>query len=212
MTRNAQGIYRSTLLCAGLLTLLVLAPPASAQVELTPFVGYRIGGEFEQIDDLDFRGVDFEDTESLGLILGIDLAGGFQLEFLYSTQDTELNSNELFSPLPGLDVDIEYFHAGVLYEWSRTGDVRPFIAASGGITRLAPQEFGLDDETRPSVGIGGGVKLMVSDRVGFRFEGRGITTFVDDDDDIYCEGNRCYRYDETVLWQVEARAGLIFRF
>lgn len=191
----------------------VFAGSAAAQVELTPFLGYRIGGELDEADDFfDFDGVDFEDSESYGLILDVPLSGGFQLEFLYSIQQSELRSNELFSPLPGIDIDIEYLHIGALYQWNSHGDTIPFVAASGGVTRLVPNQRGLSSEERASISFGGGVKLMVSEHIGFRFEGRGFTTFVENNDDIYCQGNRCYTYDESVLWQVEARAGLIFRF
>lgn len=210
-TAPGRLLRRSSLVLALLLCL--GAGTAQAQLELTPFAGYRIGGELEDIGDLGgFDGVDFEDSESYGLILGIDLPANFQLEFLYSTQDSELRSSTLFSNLPGLDLDVEYLHVGVLYQFGSDGDVRPFVAASGGVTRLVPDLAGLDSEERASVSFGGGVKLMVSDHIGFRFEGRGFTTFVDDNDDIYCEDRRCYSYDEDVLWQVEARAGLIFRF
>lgn len=213
MIRNRDNLplLRAVLVLAA--ALFVFAGPAAAQVELTPFVGYRIGGELEGADGfLDFEGIDFEDSESIGLILDVPLAGGFQLEFLYSIQESELRSNELFNNLPGIDIDIEYLHVGALYQWNSDGDTIPFVAASGGVTRLVPDRPGLSSEERASVSFGGGVKLMVSDHIGFRFEGRGFTTFVDDGDDFYCEGNRCFTYDESVLWQVEARAGLIFRF
>lgn len=192
-------------LCA----LVLGAVSAQAQFELTPFFGYRVGGELE---DFDFDGVDLEDSESYGLIADFDVGGGFQVELLYSTQDTRLESVELFQPTAILDLDVEYFHGGVLYQWQPGGDVLPFITGSVGLTRLVPQQRGFETEDRFSFSVGGGAKLMLGEHVGLRFEGRGFTTFVDDDDDAFCDRRRCYRYDTTVLWQVEGRVGLVLRF
>jgi len=189
------------------------AMAAQAQVEITPFAGYRIGGDLE---DFDFAGVDLDDSESYGLVVDIDVGGGFQVELMYGNQDTALTSSRLFEPDTILDLEVEYIHGGVLYQWEPGGDVLPFIVGTIGVTRLIPDGPGYVTEDRFSGSIGGGVKLMISDHIGFRFEGRGFSTVVDDGDDAFCErGDRdCYRYryDNEILWQLEARAGLILRF
>lgn len=205
-----------------LLLLPLLATSARAEVELTPFAGYRVGGDFE---DFDFRGVDLEDSESYGLIADFDVGGGFQFELLYSVQDTRLESLEpvfviqVFPPpdVPDfqpvvLDLDVEYWHAGLLYEWGTGGDVRPFVVGSAGLTRLIPEQAGFSTEDRFSAAFGGGVKLMLGGHVGLRFEGRGFTTFVDDDGDALCDRRRCYHHDSAALWQIEGLAGLVLRF
>ena len=197
-----------------LLFVLVATSVASGQskFEITPFAGYRLGGE---LDDLDFGDTfDFEDTDSLGLVLDFAVAPNAYIEILYSGQETELevDTGLFFGDEPLFDIDVDYWHIGGLYQWE-IGQVIPFVVASVGITELDPQPSGLDSETAFSMGIGGGVKLMFGDNFGLRLEGRGFTTFVDSDQETFCGDFNCYGYRDTdFLWQFEARTGLVLAF
>lgn len=195
------------------LVVIVLAPAfAEAQrFEITPFAGYRFGGGF---DDFDFGdNFDFEDTDSLGVVLSFGVSEGAFVELLYSTQETGLQEEAgFFGDRTLFDVTVDYWHVGGLYQWN-IGQMKPFVVATVGITEFDPRPEALSSETRFSMGIGGGIKLMLGDHFGFRFEGRGFTTFVDSEDEIFCDPSRCYGYtDTTFLWQVEARAGIVLAF
>lgn len=206
--------------------LLLAALPAAAQsygppgksFEITPFAAYRFGGEFDSVnfDDGFFDLIDVEvaDGGALGAIFDARLGGGLFLELWASRQDTELKASEgLFLPAEALfDLELDYYHAGLLYEWT-PGQARPFIAGSIGATRFAPDAPGLDDLVRPSLSLGGGVKVMFSDAIGLRLEGRLITTWVEEDDEEFCNRRVCYDFDEDVyFYQGEARAGLVIAF
>jgi hypothetical protein len=206
--------------------LLLVALPAAAQsygppgksFEITPFAGYRIGGEFDSVDYDDFFfdliDVEVDDGAALGVVFDARLAGGLFLELWASRQDTELSASEgLFLPAEALfDLDLDYYHVGLLYEWT-PGHVRPFIAGSIGATHFAPKAVGLDDLTRPSLSFGGGAKVMFNETVGLRLEGRLVTTWVEENDDEFCNRRVCYDFDEDVyFYQGEARAGLVVAF
>lgn len=213
--RKLRTAHWASRLLPGLLVLLCAVPTSAADFELTPFVGYQFGGTFEEDfdddDDFDFfDDVDIEESESYGLILDIGLSKNAQVEFLYSHQDSSIEESGFFGDALG-DVEIEYFHAGLLWQWG-AGQVKPFVVASGGATRFS---FADDSDTRFSAAIGGGVKVLVSEHVGFRFDGRLYSTFIEEDEEISCNrnGRRCYRYNDDIsLVQLDVKFGVIFAF
>lgn len=214
----SRRVLRIGLACS-LLALLVLpsVAMASTKVEISPYYGYRFGGEFESGDDFFFNnfGLEINDGSSYGLTVGFNVSSNSQIELLYSHQETSLLEDASFldNGFPLFDLDVDYLHVGYLYEW-KAGQVRPFIVGSLGITRFAPDTSVLDDDERFSVGLGGGVKVMFSDNFGLRFELRGFSTLIDQDDDVFCDSRDfCYSYgDEDYLVQGEAKAGLVLAF
>lgn len=198
------------------LALLILASPLASHaqtLEITPFAGYRFGGEFE-VDALGSLDVEVDDGEAFGAVLGIAVARDFFIELSLSRQETALLEDEggLFEgDDPVFDLDLDVAHVGVAKQWS-PGQARPFVSAGVGITRLSPQgnEFGFDEDERFSASFGGGVKVMWSENLGLRFEARSLWTFLDENDDDFCDD--CFDFDDDVLQQGEARLGLILAF
>lgn len=197
---------------------LLVALPSFAQaqrVEITPAVNYNFGSSFE-VDDFDFGGIDIDvdETDGLGLFADFRVTNNLMVEVLYSTQETELEVDEgLFGEsFPIADADIEYLHAGVLFQGS-LGQVKPYFALTGGLTRIDVALDGADSETYPSLGIGGGVKLMFTRSFGLRADGRFFITPLDEDDALYRRrrDRRCCGSDDT-LTQGQASVGLIFAF
>lgn len=216
MDRSARS-SRSTLLIPALAAVLLfglLAAPASlaqsgrpGKIELTPYVSYRFGGE---VRDEDFHrdrnnSTDIEESEAYGVTLDVPITRGLSLELLVSRQQTQAQFDEgLFEPSFDLgDIDVTYGHVGVLYQWN-LGQVNPFVVGSIGGTLFDPSFPGADEETRLSIGLGGGVKLFFSEHVGVRLEGRGFWTDVEDNNDRYHYGD-----EGSTLYQGEASAGLI---
>lgn len=200
----------ATLLVLGLLA--ATAPAVADGLELTPFVAYRGGGTLDASLSSQFRDdLDVEDGEAYGVTLGIPLGRSFQLELLASRQDSQLEVDRgIFDPERAVaDVTVDYYHVGMLWQWP-AGDVVPFFVLSGGITSLEPDFLSSDDETRPSLSMGGGVKVFVNDHLGFRFEGRGFFTDLEEND----RDDRCCRYDDDDddFTQGEARVGVILKF
>jgi Outer membrane protein beta-barrel domain len=198
-------------------TALASAPAAQAQsVELTPFAGARFGGDFvDEFGDV-FVDLEVNDGSSYGLILDVPLSRSFSLEFFYSHQESELKQDGGFFDDDTLlfDLDVNYYHVGVQYQWL-VGQVRPFIGASVGATQFSPAPSDLSEETRPSIALNGGVKVMFNNHLGVRFEALAISTLVDDNSDAFCERgrrDRCTRYDDQYFFQGEALAGLVIAF
>lgn len=182
--------------------------------ELTPYVGYRMGGSFS--DDATDIELDIEDSAAQGFIVNGRVRSNTQWEVLYGRQSTEIETGGLFSNDPLLDFDVEYMHFGGTYlfdgEW-----VRPFMALTIGVTHADPGDRSFGSENFFSASIGGGWNLAATNRIGVRLEMRAFMTFVDNDSRLFCESDAgaagcLILIDSNTLTQWEARAGLTWRF
>jgi hypothetical protein len=197
---------------------MMMAVPAFAEVTayrfaLTPFAGYRIGGEFEDDDTGDE--LDLDDGASLGLILNAPYDDRTEWEVFYGRQETDIDDATV--PVdPNLDIVIEYLQIGGTYVGEGEA-ARPYLAATIGGSRIEPDGAGFDSETYFAFGIGGGLHVFPESRVGLRLEGRLFGSLVDSDSGVFCQsgptGSRCLiRSSGDVFWQWDMFAGVTVRF
>ena len=199
------------------LCLLAALPARAAErpyrYQITPFVGYRIGGDFE--DKNSDAELEVDESSSYGLILNFPADAKTEWEIYVSRQPTELKTGGLFVGRPVLDLDVDYYQLGGTY----LGDGKnllPFFVATVGASRFNPDESGFDTETFFAFTFGGGIKTSPENRLGLRLEGRVFGSLIDGGSDVFCQGSggaTCLiEVRGTVLWQWEVNAGLIFRF
>ncbi len=211
---------RSRALCAGLLLSAILsgvpvagaAAPPEVRLEITPFAGYQLGGEFDldpntgTTEDLEIR-----DAGNYGFFVSALIGKkGAAVGALYVRQDTVLDSD----PLAGsgeTDLRVEYYHLEGRYSFPK-GTTHPFVSASVGVTRY--EASGLDSDARLSGSIAGGVVLHPSKHFGIRFEGRYYGTLLEEDDVEICdENNVCFTYEKsTVQSQYDVKGGIVITF
>ena len=191
--------------------LLVTAGVSSARdkhVEVTPFTGYQWGGECE--DEFTGVGLKLAEASNYGLIVDVDIAPPTQqLELFWSHQATELNVKGGGSLG---DMDVDYFHIGGTQQWPR-GKVIPFVAGGLGVTYFDPSLAGAGSATRFSMGLGGGVKVMATERIGLRLEARGLATLGDSEGFVFSgHDGTVVVFTRDVFWQFMVSAGVIVRF
>jgi hypothetical protein len=218
-------------------TLILLPALAGAQsgFELTPSIGYRWGGEISA-GATDLFAVDMKVAEGTawGLSLDLPLNHFLQLELMADHQSTELGEGGLFAPSdPSIDVDIDYYHVGLLWYW-HAGRTRPFVVTSLGITNIDPDLEGIRSDDRFSASLGAGVKVDINRHLAIRFELRGVWTDTSDDhwwdDDWSSDGDDhwwddsdwshdCDSHHDCGSWngwqdlvQGEAKVGLVLSF
>lgn len=210
---------RRTLLAAVLL-LAAVVPAASAQqglyrFEITPTASYNWGGSLDATDsELFAADLEVEDGEAFGVTFDIPLSSHMQLELLASRQSSQLRLDDglFYGSREFADIDVTYYHVGVLWQW---GDrrVSPFFTMSAGVANIDPDLPGAADEDRFSLSIGGGVKVFFSENVGLRFEGRGFFSDLggsdDWNDDYHCHYDDC---NQNEFAQGQASIGLILAF
>lgn len=209
--RQSLSLLIPVILCLATTAAAQERPP---QFELTPIVGYRIGGDFEDAE----TGADFDldDSNAFGLVLNIHAKPEGQWEILYAHQSTEVDTDASIANVPSIDLDVQYLQLGGTYLFDGN-TVQPFIALTLGVTNFDPQFADLDSENYFSASFGAGIKLNPTGRLGVRLEGRVYSTFLESDSKIFCSSNfgvgECLiEASGTTLNQWEARAGLIIRF
>ncbi len=211
---------RSVVLAAGyvIASLLSFLPVCAmaGTVEVTPFAGYTMGGNFT--DAATGKSLSFDDTSSYGIMVdfkqAVDKEGGEPwIELYYSRQQTKLKADQgPFLGEPLFDVTIEYFHIGGTYGMSE-GAVKPFVVGTLGATHMTPKGAGLSPETKLSLSLGGGVKLALTERVGLRLDARWFGTFFNGSGSVFCSNGACLvNIQGDVLSQYSANAGLVLAF
>ncbi len=198
------------ILVAVCLTVSLSRAAYALSLDIVPFYGYRLGGGFED----DETGEDFDLSEGpcWGGMLDLYLSETTQVEFYYSHQETELESEGLFTAESLFDLDVDYYHFGGTYIILE-GAWQPFVVATLGATHLSPGPSGADSLTRFSLGLGGGVRFFPTEHFGLYFAGRALYTFVESDTAIRVESGRAtVNLSSDGLWQAELQAGLVFAF
>jgi opacity protein-like surface antigen len=195
------------------------AGEATHNIEITPFAGYVFGGSFDSDEggSTASQDVDLDDAASYGLIVNWPAEVNTEWEVYLSRQSTSLKVPGLFAPdQTGLaDLDITFLQAGGTYffEGERA---RPYIVATVGASRFEPDDSAFDSENFFAFGIGGGVKLAPTSRLGLRLEGRVLGSVVNSDSAVFCRSgpaaNGCLvAVNGSMVWQWEVLAGLVFR-
>jgi opacity protein-like surface antigen len=183
--------------------------------ELTPTLSYRFGGTIYRGDSSLFSNdVTIDDSVAYGATFDIPLSSNMQLELLANRQSSQLRFDQgLFGTnIDVADIDVSYYHVGLLWQWGR-GQVIPFFTASLGDTNLDPKVPGASSDDRFSMSLGGGVKVLFTDSIGLRFEGRGFFTDIGGGNSRNHRYNSCDYYGDCyndTLSQGQASIGLIF--
>jgi hypothetical protein len=180
------------------------------RVELTPYVGYRMGGQF----DLDnppadtSESVDLQDDSDWGVALGIYRDRSSFYEILYSHQSTGLDTGD--PSLKGVDVTIEYLQAGGTLLFQDNEHYVPYLSLTIGATKF-DAGGGYGSETKFSGSLGGGVRLPVGEHFAATLGLRGYLTAVNSDTEFFCAGsgsvNCLFRTTGSTFFQGEALLG-----
>ena len=210
-----------------LVAVLAAAGPAAAQdrsgtVEITPVVGGFFGGTFEPGTLAFYNGEASTGTEvAYGLRLGFNISDHFALEASYLQSDPDLSldgGGAIGEPSEKIGtMEMRLYEMNFLVPWG-SGRVRPYFVMGAGVHTFHPEVPGYSASTdsRFTTNMGFGVKVFVSPNFGFRFEGKGRTTYINSDDhydcDYWCDDDYYYYGDSQWYWSGEATAGVVIAF
>jgi opacity protein-like surface antigen len=190
------------------------APAAPLNLyEVTPFAGYRFGGNFDVSGST--RDASLADHGSFALALDLRRDEESQYELLYSRQQASLQPD---SPVGPADVNVEYLQlGGTLDVYVEQPLLKPYVVGTLGLTRFTPDAGAGNDDTRFSVSLGAGLRVPVTPHFGLRFEARGYVTFINTDSSVFCAsgsfGGVCaIRAKGSTFAQYELLAGAAFAF
>jgi hypothetical protein len=181
----------------------------SQTVEIVPFGGYRVGGDFfERVTN---QPVDVDGAPVVGGVVNVAMYEGLWFEGLFTHQNARVSvPGSAFTPATRWQITVDHWMAGGLQEFGQ-GRSRPFLTGLLGLTRYGAEG---DNEIRFVVSAGGGVKLRPTRHLGVRLDGRVFLTFVDiDGRAIACAPGFCLvAFNTDVVWQGEFSAGLVVAF
>lgn len=196
------GFSPRALCCLGLAVALVSRTatgaespaPESLAFGITPFVGYRTGGDFKRFDTQ--QPVNVADHGSLALALDVRAVDAMQYELFYGRQSTVLSG----AALAPATIKVEYLHLGGTVPLLGTPHLNPYYGGGLGITRLSPDPAVGVDNTRFSLSLSLGTRVPLSPHLALRFEARGFFTPMPTDTAFFC------RSDQTgALCEIRAR-------
>ncbi|MFU8895771.1 MAG: hypothetical protein ACNA8J_05240 [Gammaproteobacteria bacterium] len=190
---------------------------AEPRFEVTPFMAYRLGGQFKTDEPANGGAgrTDVKNGAGWGLDLGLYRDAESYYQFLYSRRDAGLDTDD--AALRGIDVRIEYFQLGGTLLLPQAAGHAGYISLTIGLTRLAALSGPYGSEHEFSASLGGGFRYPFTDRLHANVGVRGYATFVDRNTDLVCisDGGQAgclLRSSGRTLWEVEGHAGLAFRF
>lgn len=205
---------------------LAAAGPAAAQdrrgsVEITPVIGGSFGGTFESGTLAFYNGEAEAATEvAFGGRLGFFVAQNFVIEASYLQTDPKLKlkgSGGIGAPSREIgEMQMRLYELNFLVPWG-SGKVNPYFVTGLGVHTFKPVIPGLSTTTdsRFTMNMGLGVKTFVTPNFGFRFEAKGRATYINSEDEYYCDdwcGGYYYYGDSNWFLTGEATAGLVFAF
>jgi len=144
-----------------------------AKFEIAPMVGFQFGGHVNFYEG-EFR---IYDNMNYGGYANVLIRPNTRIEFGYSLMSTTASFRPYSSFVGDYnrwdgDVNVNYFFIGSMNELPVSEKVTLFAGASLGTAYMSVNTSGMEDVWRFAVGIGGGMKVMFSDRVGIRLQGR----------------------------------------
>lgn len=180
----------------------------SAEIDITPLLGYRIGGDFES--STTSTSYELEESETLGVVLDIDYNKFQQITILYSRQESNLITSETGVSNPLFPVDVVYLHIGGNQIWIKD-NLRPYFGATIGVTHFRPEAR--SSTTKFSLSIGGGSKFFFTKNIALLLGARAYVTFISNSSSIFCGNEGCLvTVSGSALYQFEVNAGVTFRF
>ncbi len=187
--------------------LILLAPPALAQVSLTAFGGYSVS---EGIDnDTTGERASVKSGVAFGVAADYDLDSSRQLQLFYGQQNTTLDPG---GGLPRFDFDVRYLHLGGTYFFDGPIGRGPYAVGGVGATHFSPNLNGLQSETRASLNVGFGYLWPLGSNVAVRAEARAFFTLLNSSGGLFCSGGCIVLLSGDAFVQGQAMLGLTARF
>ncbi len=156
---------------------------SKAQVQLTAYTGYQFGSSTNFYGYQNQGRFKIKGSQGFGGMLSVEVRPGTHAEFSYTFMGTYATIERGGFAANNLgDVDVHYYQIGGVQESEVGENVDLFGTLSFGGTTFSPKSnyyegdggmrYALDSKTYFSVGVGGGVKLWLSDVIGVRLQAR----------------------------------------
>ena len=192
--------------CAGGLLVFAIAGHAQGTFEISPFYGYRWGGDFETAGG---EKLGLQAGKAYGLSFDYTASPDLKFELLWSRQESSVDLHDV-GGFNTLGVTVDEFQIGGVLE-TTYGRLHPYITGLLGATLYGPDDS--DSEVRFSISLGGGVKFFLFKNLALRADIRGYCTVVESDSAFISSGGvTLVRFSGSTMWQGEVSGGITLAF
>ncbi|MDT8283516.1 MAG: hypothetical protein RQ982_12020 [Gammaproteobacteria bacterium] len=208
-------------ICTLTIFFLLFISSISYSVELTPFYGFRNGGDFDDNanDDTDAttkNTATIDNSAIYGLLLSFPYERGKTIEVYYSHQSTDLSSVDVTTPvaitLESIPLTIDYLHIGGTAPITEEKNLLTFVSGGMGFTYMNPDFPDAQSELRPSFSLGVGLKWPITQSIALRLETRGLATLFNNNSALFCNGGCNLQVSGSGFVQIEVFAGIALKF
>jgi len=191
-----------------------LPEPVTSRFEISPLVTYRSHLTLPVETGIEGSNptVVLDGSPGFGIGLGLRLNNSNLIEVAWSRQDSYARIENSNAVLPATHVTLNQVHCNFSQEYGlghRAPWLRPFLVGSVGATTIDGTSSG---SIHLSVGIGGGIRILVGPHLGFRMQAQWLPIFYSSDKAALCDGACLVNLGGTVASQAEFAVGPIFRF
>lgn len=196
-----------------LITLLTFSGAVQA-IEITPLLGLRGGGDFNDTETNKEHTV--QASDSYALIIGFPYQQGKNIEIYYSHQSSELKSVDVDLPSTtgssDIPLTIDYLHIGGTTPITTDEKLKTFVSGGLGFTYLSPDLDGLQSDLRASFSLGLGLLWPMANNIDLRLETRASATLFNSNSALFCNGGCSLSVNGSLFVQAEVLAGITFKF
>ena len=187
--------------------LLMWAMPSAAQMTLSLYAAYVGSDGVENVSTN--TQADIRSSAAFAAAAGYDLDAGREVQLFYSQQATTVSPGGGTAPF---DMTVRYLHLGGTVFFDEPIGRGPYVVGGIGATQFSPSTSGYGTEFKPSLNLGLGYLLPLTERVALRAEARGFFTFVNSSGGFLCSGGCVVVLSSDVFSQYAAMVGLTVRF
>ncbi len=184
----------------------------NSDVEISTSVGRRPVSSSAQTPETGSEGdsvaIDDGGVYSLGVDFVFNQNQNQRIGFYLSSRQTSFENN---AGLVDRDLRVTHLHFTAMSYYPR-GKLEPFVMAGVGAGFFAPGDSTLREVARFSAQIGAGTNYRLNRNLLLRLDLRWLPTFFNDDSTVFCKDGCTISLRSDSYTQVQANAGLMFRF
>lgn len=185
--------------------LLLASPTTFAEIHISPWLGYTLGGS---VEDQDQNKLDLEGAASFALSVESDIDNG-RIGLFYSQQNSEVESTNLES-------SIHYLHLQSSVYYPVQEKISSYLGIGLGASYIDADW--VKDEIGFSASIFAGFEYQMTDSIAVNTQLRWLGTVVDNDTTGICQftsnsSDSCViRFDTDWMNQFGANIGIVWKF
>lgn len=185
--------------------LLLASPTTFAEIHISPWLGYTLGGS---VEDQDQNKLDLEGAASFALSVESDIDNG-RIGLFYSQQNSEVENTNLKS-------SIHYLHLQSSVYYPVQEKISSYLGIGLGASYIDADW--VKDEIGFSASIFAGFEYQITDSIAVNTQLRWLGTVVDNDTTGICQftnnsSDSCViRFDTDWMNQFGANIGIVWKF